>query len=58
MWGIWAAWGGFLWAKVCGDENLVGRAGVVKERVAGVVMGKMGVAGVGKYSVSKMHIGS
>ena len=47
----------FLLAKECGDQKLVGRAGVVKERVAGVVMGKMSVAGDENYSVSKLHVG-
>ena len=57
MWGIRAAQVVVLWAKECGDEKLVRRAGVVKKRVAGVVRGKMSVAGDGKYSVSKMHVG-
>ena len=57
MWGIRAARDGFLWANECGDDKLVGRAGVVKERVAGVVMGEMSVAGDGKYSVIELHVG-
>ena len=57
MWGIRAARDGFLWEKKCGDEKLVGRAGVVKERVAGVVMRKMRFAGDGKYSVSERFRG-
>ena len=47
MWGIRAARDGFLCAKECGDEKPVGRAGVVKERVGGVVMGEMSVPGDG-----------
>ena len=53
MCGVWATWDGSLWAEECGDEKLVGQAGVVKERVAGGVMGEMSVAGDGKYSVRR-----
>ena len=48
---------GFLWTKECGDEKLVVQAGVVKERVAEVVMGKMSVTGDGKNAVGKLHVG-
>ena len=55
MWGVRTVLNVLAWTKECGNEKLVVRVEVVKERVAGVVMGKMSVTGDEKKSVSKLH---
>ena len=56
MWGDLIVLNGSPWTKDCGDEKLVVRAGLIKERVAVVVMGKMSFSRDRKVSVGKVHI--